>query len=193
MWWQVAIYKAHTSHTLPGPWRHSKRKLRMWEDAALYKQLMITFLSLTYFYSYKNLFFSHWYRSFYDKSLASRSSSILNINWMLMTFPDEDGRERFLYQGHCRAHCPREFYPDREQYICLPCIANCEICVDSNICAKCKEAYKVESGLCLPVPCGVGKRFVCIYAASVLCFCHEHGTRIAELRVGRSQVNWFVR
>lgn len=83
---------------------------------------------------------------------------------MLMKFPDEDGRERFLYQGHCRAHCPREFYHDRAQYTCLPCIANCEICVDGNICAKCREGYKVQSGLCLPVPCGVGKSFVCIYA-----------------------------
>ncbi|KAK3526022.1 hypothetical protein QTP70_012787 [Hemibagrus guttatus] len=70
---------------------------------------------------------------------------------------DEDGRERFLYQGHCRAHCPREFYPDREQYTCLPCIANCEICVDGNICAKCREGYKVQSGVCLPGPCGVGQ------------------------------------
>ncbi|XP_027028709.2 proprotein convertase subtilisin/kexin type 5 isoform X1 [Tachysurus fulvidraco] len=70
---------------------------------------------------------------------------------------DEDGRERFLYQGHCRAHCPREFYPDREQYTCLPCIANCEICVNGNICTKCREGYKVQSGICLPVPCGVGE------------------------------------
>lgn len=84
-----------------------------------------------------------------------------------MIFPDEDGRERFLYQGHCRAHCPREFYTDREQYTCLPCIANCEICVDGEICAKCREGYKVQSGICLPVPCGVGKRSICMYAAQV--------------------------
>ncbi|KAA0724286.1 hypothetical protein E1301_Tti003554 [Triplophysa tibetana] len=70
---------------------------------------------------------------------------------------DEDGKERFLYQGHCRLHCPREFYPDRDQYTCLPCMPNCEICVDTNVCAKCREGYKLQIGVCLTVLCGVGQ------------------------------------
>lgn len=70
---------------------------------------------------------------------------------------DEDGKERFLYQGHCRLHCPREFYPDRDQYNCLPCLPNCEICADANVCAKCREGYKLQSGICLTVLCGAGQ------------------------------------
>ncbi|XP_062847903.1 proprotein convertase subtilisin/kexin type 5 [Trichomycterus rosablanca] len=70
---------------------------------------------------------------------------------------DKDGRERFLYQGHCRPHCPREFYADPDQYACLPCISNCEICVNGQICTKCQEGYKVQNGICLSVPCGVGQ------------------------------------
>ncbi|KAL1247680.1 hypothetical protein QQF64_023056 [Cirrhinus molitorella] len=70
---------------------------------------------------------------------------------------DEEGKERFLYQGHCRLHCPREFYPDREQYTCLPCMPNCEICADANVCAKCREGYNLQSGFCLTVLCGLGQ------------------------------------
>lgn len=70
---------------------------------------------------------------------------------------DEEGKERFLYQGHCRLHCPREFYPDREQYTCLPCMPNCEICADASVCAKCREGYHLQSGICLTVLCGAGE------------------------------------
>ncbi|KAG9280998.1 proprotein convertase subtilisin/kexin type 5-like [Astyanax mexicanus] len=70
---------------------------------------------------------------------------------------DDDGRERFLFQGHCRAHCPREFYPDRVQYTCRPCIHNCEICADGRVCAKCREGYKLQNGLCLTELCGSGQ------------------------------------
>lgn len=77
-----------------------------------------------------------------------------------MTFSsssDEDGQERFLHQGRCRTHCPRGFYPDRGHYACLPCIANCELCTDGNICAKCRGHYKLHNGVCQTALCGIGK------------------------------------
>ncbi|XP_069564758.1 proprotein convertase subtilisin/kexin type 5 isoform X2 [Brachyistius frenatus] len=69
----------------------------------------------------------------------------------------EDGQERFLYQGRCRTHCPRGLYPDRGHYACLPCIANCELCTDGNICAKCREHYKLQNGVCQTVLCDIGQ------------------------------------
>lgn len=71
---------------------------------------------------------------------------------------DENGQERFLHQGRCRTHCPRGLYPDRGHYACLPCIANCELCTDSNICAKCRERYKLQNGVCQTASCDIGKR-----------------------------------
>lgn len=70
---------------------------------------------------------------------------------------DEDGQERFLHQGRCRTHCPRGLYPDRGHYSCLPCIANCELCTDGNICAKCREHYKLHNGVCQTASCDMGK------------------------------------
>ncbi|TKS73469.1 Proprotein convertase subtilisin/kexin type 5 [Collichthys lucidus] len=70
---------------------------------------------------------------------------------------DEDGQERFRYQGRCRAHCPRGLYPDRVHYTCLPCIANCELCTDGNICAKCQEHYKLQNGVCQTASCDIGQ------------------------------------
>ncbi|XP_061578613.1 proprotein convertase subtilisin/kexin type 5 isoform X3 [Cololabis saira] len=69
----------------------------------------------------------------------------------------EDGQERFLHQGRCRTHCPRGFYPDRGQYDCKPCIANCELCADGNICAKCREHYQLQNGVCQPSLCHAGQ------------------------------------
>ncbi|XP_063337181.1 proprotein convertase subtilisin/kexin type 5 isoform X2 [Pelmatolapia mariae] len=69
----------------------------------------------------------------------------------------EDGQERFLHQGRCRTHCPRGFYPDRGHYACLPCIANCELCTDGNICAKCRGHYKLHNGVCQTALCGIGQ------------------------------------
>lgn len=71
---------------------------------------------------------------------------------------DEDGQERFLHQGRCRTHCPRGLYPDMGHYACLPCIANCELCTDGNICAKCREQYKLQNGVCQTALCDIGKR-----------------------------------
>lgn len=71
--------------------------------------------------------------------------------------PDEDGQERFLQQGRCRTHCPRGFYPDRGHYACLPCMANCELCTDGSMCAKCREHYKLQNGVCQTASCAVGK------------------------------------
>ncbi len=71
---------------------------------------------------------------------------------------DEDGQERFLHQGRCRTHCPRGLYPDRGHYACLPCIANCELCTDGNICAKCQEQHKLQNGVCQTASCDIGKR-----------------------------------
>ncbi|KAF0041091.1 hypothetical protein F2P81_006989 [Scophthalmus maximus] len=70
---------------------------------------------------------------------------------------DEDGQERFLHQGRCRTHCPRRAYPDRGHYACLPCIANCELCTDGNICAKCLEHYKLQNGVCQMASCHIGQ------------------------------------
>ncbi|KAG7245346.1 hypothetical protein INR49_010796 [Caranx melampygus] len=70
---------------------------------------------------------------------------------------DEDGQERFLHQGRCRTHCPRGLYPDRGHYSCLPCIANCELCTDGNICAKCREHYKLQNGVCQTASCDIGQ------------------------------------
>lgn len=70
---------------------------------------------------------------------------------------DEEGQERFLHQGRCRTHCPRGLYPDRGHYACLPCIANCELCTDGNICAKCREHYKLLNGVCQMESCVIGK------------------------------------
>ncbi|XP_029289217.1 proprotein convertase subtilisin/kexin type 5-like [Cottoperca gobio] len=70
---------------------------------------------------------------------------------------DEDGQERFLHQGRCRTHCPRGLYPDRGHYACLPCIANCELCTDGNICAKCREHYKLQNGVCQTASCNTGQ------------------------------------
>ncbi|KAJ8248760.1 hypothetical protein GJAV_G00227440 [Gymnothorax javanicus] len=70
---------------------------------------------------------------------------------------DEDGTERFLHQGRCRLHCPRGFYPRRGQYACLPCMANCELCTDANICAKCAGNYRLQQGLCQRADCGEGQ------------------------------------
>uniref|UniRef100_A0AAZ1XTH8 TNFR-Cys domain-containing protein n=1 Tax=Oreochromis aureus TaxID=47969 RepID=A0AAZ1XTH8_OREAU len=69
----------------------------------------------------------------------------------------EDGQERFLHQGRCRTHCPRGFYPDRGHYACLPCIANCELCTDGNICAKCRGHYKLHNGVCQTALCSIGQ------------------------------------
>ncbi|KAM9753982.1 uncharacterized protein ACNS7B_007134 isoform 1-T1 [Menidia menidia] len=69
----------------------------------------------------------------------------------------EDGQERFLHQGRCRTNCPRGFYPDRGHYACLPCITNCELCTDGNICAKCREHYKLQSGVCQTALCDKGQ------------------------------------
>lgn len=85
-------------------------------------------------------------RLYVNKSSVSSSSS-----------SDEDGQERFLYQGRCRTHCPRGFYPDRGHYACLPCIANCELCTDGYICAKCRENYKLKNGVCQAALCDIGK------------------------------------
>ncbi|TRY94595.1 hypothetical protein DNTS_015805 [Danionella cerebrum] len=76
---------------------------------------------------------------------------------MIDTSTYEYGKERFLYQGHCRLHCPREFYPDRGQFTCLPCSSNCEICADTRVCAKCREGYRLQSGICLAARCGDGQ------------------------------------
>ncbi|KAM8860396.1 uncharacterized protein ACB058_007563 [Synchiropus picturatus] len=70
---------------------------------------------------------------------------------------DENVQERFLHQGRCRTHCPRGLYPDRGHYACLPCIANCELCTDGNICAKCREHYKLQGGLCQAASCDIGQ------------------------------------
>ncbi|XP_056908075.1 proprotein convertase subtilisin/kexin type 5 isoform X1 [Takifugu flavidus] len=70
---------------------------------------------------------------------------------------DEDGQERFLNQFRCRTHCPRGLYPDRAHYACLPCIPNCELCTDGNICAKCREQYKLQNGICQLVTCDMGQ------------------------------------
>ncbi|XP_024138350.1 proprotein convertase subtilisin/kexin type 5 isoform X1 [Oryzias melastigma] len=69
----------------------------------------------------------------------------------------EDGLERFLHQGRCRIHCPRGFYPDRGHYACMPCISNCELCTDGNICAKCREYYELHNGVCQPPLCDKGQ------------------------------------
>lgn len=71
---------------------------------------------------------------------------------------DENGQERFLHQGRCRTHCPRGLYPDRGHYVCLACMANCELCTDGNICAKCRERYKLQNGVCQAASCDMGKR-----------------------------------
>lgn len=80
-------------------------------------------------------------------------------SFFFVLFPsDENGQERFLHQGRCRMHCPRGLYPDRGRYACLPCIANCELCTDGNICAKCRERYKLHGGLCQTAHCDIGKQ-----------------------------------
>nr|XP_043891242.1 proprotein convertase subtilisin/kexin type 5 isoform X2 [Solea senegalensis] len=70
---------------------------------------------------------------------------------------DEDGQEHFLHQGRCRTHCPRGLYPDRGHYVCMPCIANCELCTDGYICAKCREHYKLKNGVCQTASCDTGQ------------------------------------
>lgn len=70
---------------------------------------------------------------------------------------DKDGHQRFLHQGRCRTHCPRGLYSDRGHYACLPCIANCELCTDANICAKCQESYTLQSGRCQINSCEIGQ------------------------------------
>ncbi|KAK0148862.1 Proprotein convertase subtilisin/kexin type 5 [Merluccius polli] len=70
---------------------------------------------------------------------------------------DEDGHERFLHQGRCRIHCPRGYFPDRGRRVCLPCIANCELCTDANVCAKCREHYKLLNGVCQTASCERGQ------------------------------------
>lgn len=87
--------------------------------------------------------------SFFSSTSSSSSSS---------PSLDENGQERFLHQGRCRTHCPRGLYPDRGHYACLPCIANCELCTDGNICAKCRERYKLQNGVCQTASCDIGKR-----------------------------------
>lgn len=82
----------------------------------------------------------------------------MTVGWVSCSFSaDENGQERFLHQGRCRTHCPRGFYPDRGHYACLPCIVNCELCTDGNLCAKCREHYKLQNGVCQPALCGIGK------------------------------------
>ncbi|XP_048114060.1 proprotein convertase subtilisin/kexin type 5 isoform X1 [Alosa alosa] len=70
---------------------------------------------------------------------------------------DEEGLERFLHQGHCRPHCPRGTYPERARYSCLPCMANCELCVDAHVCAKCRDGYRLFGGICQVALCRVGQ------------------------------------
>lgn len=70
---------------------------------------------------------------------------------------DENGQERFLNQFRCRTHCPRGLYADRAHYACLPCISNCELCTDGNICAKCRDQYKLQNGICQLASCDMGK------------------------------------
>lgn len=70
---------------------------------------------------------------------------------------DENGQERFLNQFRCRTHCPRGLYPDRTHYACMPCISNCELCTDGNMCAKCRDQYKLQNGICQLASCDMGK------------------------------------
>ncbi|KAJ3595955.1 hypothetical protein NHX12_002364 [Muraenolepis orangiensis] len=70
---------------------------------------------------------------------------------------DEDGHERFLHQGRCRLHCPRGFFSDRGRRVCLPCIADCELCADGTVCAKCREHYKLLNGVCQTASCELGQ------------------------------------
>ncbi|XP_043934420.1 proprotein convertase subtilisin/kexin type 5-like [Protopterus annectens] len=66
---------------------------------------------------------------------------------------DEDGYVRFLHQGYCRLHCPRGFFQDRGRYTCEACIHNCELCMDSDMCLKCKGKYKLDNGVCRTTQC----------------------------------------
>ncbi|CAL8325170.1 unnamed protein product [Gadus morhua 'NCC'] len=70
---------------------------------------------------------------------------------------DEDGHERYLHQRRCRLHCPRGTYSDRGRRVCLPCMANCELCSDANVCAKCREHYSLLNGVCQKASCELGQ------------------------------------
>ncbi|CAL9697512.1 unnamed protein product [Knipowitschia caucasica] len=70
---------------------------------------------------------------------------------------DEDGVERFLLQGRCVPHCPRGLYADRAVSSCLPCARNCELCTDANLCAKCQDRYRLQSGRCQQAVCDIGQ------------------------------------
>lgn len=88
--------------------------------------------------------------------MLSSSSSPSSFSSLASPYLDENGQERFLHQGRCRTHCPRGLYPDRGHYACLPCMANCELCTDGNICAKCRERYKLQNGVCQTASCDMG-------------------------------------
>lgn len=98
---------------------------------------------------------------------------------------DEDGQERFLHQGRCRTHCPRGFYPDRGHYACLPCIANCELCTDGNICAKCRGHYKLHNGVCQTALCGIGKCKTEFLWRRYLCLTERHSVFWTSVFQGR--------
>ncbi|MBN3294444.1 PCSK5 convertase, partial [Polypterus senegalus] len=66
---------------------------------------------------------------------------------------DENGQERFLHRDRCRLHCPRGFYSDRDTFTCKTCMQNCDLCIDVDICTKCKGNYRLKDGSCQTREC----------------------------------------
>ncbi|KAG2471209.1 PCSK5 convertase, partial [Polypterus senegalus] len=69
---------------------------------------------------------------------------------------DENGQERFLHRDRCRLHCPRGFYSDRDTFTCKTCMQNCDLCIDVDICTKCKGNYRLKDGSCQTRECDEG-------------------------------------
>ncbi|XP_039628875.1 proprotein convertase subtilisin/kexin type 5 [Polypterus senegalus] len=70
---------------------------------------------------------------------------------------DENGQERFLHRDRCRLHCPRGFYSDRDTFTCKTCMQNCDLCIDVDICTKCKGNYRLKDGSCQTRECDEGQ------------------------------------
>lgn len=55
----------------------------------------------------------------------------------------------FLIGTSCVAECPKGFYPDNENKICLPCNNRCSTCNGPDLCEECKPEFDNLDGKCI--------------------------------------------
>ncbi|KAM9206534.1 proprotein convertase subtilisin/kexin type 5-like [Dugong dugon] len=74
---------------------------------------------------------------------------------------DKLRRQRVLFQGECREHCPVGHYP-APQHTCLPCPDHCALCQGPHVCKRCADGYFLlpTNHTCRKLECAQGGRCV---------------------------------